>query len=111
MAKKPATPDVVKLIRRIAATPEFVEVYETAVYDFMGVGFTKEDLCEAICEWVDDGREVRETTIKNIRALKGQPAYELKPRLAGRVYYVKLSLEKRGDDWLLILSAHLDERG
>lgn len=32
----------------------------------------------------------------------------MKPRLEGKVHYVKVALEKRGDDWLLILSTHLD---
>lgn len=108
MAKQTANPDIVKLIRRLAENPERVEVYGTAKYAFMAADFTKDDVCEAICDSIDAGESIRETTIHTIPDLKGKSAYELKPRLLGQRYYLKLALEKRHDDWLLILSIHDD---
>jgi hypothetical protein len=98
----------VKLIRELAADPDRVEVYRTAKYDFMARTLTVDDVCEAICDWIDCGQPVNETVIHTIPELKDTPAYELKPVLFEKRYYVKLGLERRGDDWLLILSAHLD---
>ena len=108
MAKQAADPAVVRLIRQLAADPDRVEIYRTAKYDFMSGSLTAEDVCDAICDWIDAGQTVVETVINKIPELIDEPAYELKPVLLGQRYYVKLALEKRGDDWLLILSAHLD---
>jgi hypothetical protein len=106
--KKQASPEVIQLIRRLAKDAERVEVYRTAIYSFMGGELTKEDVCDAVCEWIDAGKGIVETTIHTIPEFKGTPAYELKPRLGGQIHYVKMAIEKRDDDWMLILSAHPD---
>jgi hypothetical protein len=108
MAKKLADAGVVALIRTLASDPGRVEVYRSAKYDFLSGTITKDDVCDAVCAWIDAGEPVLETIIHTIPELQGHPAYELKPQLAGHRYYVKLAMEKRGEDWLLILSVHLD---
>lgn len=107
-AKKAADPAIVRLIRELAADPDRVAVYRTAKYDFLAPTLTVDDVCDAICEWIDRGNPVIETVIHTIPERKNTPAYELKPVLCEKRYYVKLALERQGEGWLLILSAHLD---
>ena len=104
------SPDANELaeIRRLASDPTKAELTTTAKYDLMGAGITKEDVCEEIVAWIDGGERVKKVTLRGQHA--GQSAYEMKPRIHGSLFYLKLSLCELGepDEYVLIISAHPD---
>jgi hypothetical protein len=71
---------------------------------------TKADVCDEIIDWIDNGKAVKEVTIHSIPNLVGQPAYEIKPRMKGHLFYVKVTLVELGQsgEYALVISAHPD---
>jgi len=108
--KRDAAQETVDLLRQLAEEPDRVEVFGTAKYSLMGSDLTKEDVCDAICKWIDMGKPVKETTIHTIPELIDEAAYEMKPKLNKQRYYLKVYIEKveDSDELMLILSAHPD---
>jgi hypothetical protein len=95
-------------IRRLASNPSKVEVSTTATYDLMARGLTKEDICDEIVAWIDNGERVKRVTLRGRHA--GQAAFEMKPRINGSLLYVKVTLCRltQSDEFMLIISAHPD---
>ena len=110
MEKKTAHTDVVKMVRKLAGSPEIVQATESAYYDMMAWSLKKADVCDAITKWIDEGKEVEEIMTKYAAGHKGKPAYVMKPLLCGQVFYVKvtLPLNVEGIANLLIVSTHPD---
>ena len=104
------SPDANELadIRRLAGDSSKVELTETAKYDLMGAGLTKDDLCDEIISWIDDGERVKKVILRGQHA--GQAAYEMKPRINNSLFYLKLTLCELGgsDEYMLVISSHPD---
>ena len=97
-------------IRSLAKQLDRVVTTKTVEFDLMGRGLTKADVCDEIVDWIDAGERVKGTTIQKIPNLNGQRAFEMKPRVGGKLFYIKVMI-RRGDDSddsLLVLSFHLD---
>ena len=71
---------------------------------------TLDDVCDKIIEWIDSGERVKATIIHSFPGLKGEPAYEMKPRINNILFYVKLALVELGnpDERMLLISVHPD---
>jgi hypothetical protein len=108
MPKRKATAGIIKLLHRLAGSPEHVQVTETGQYDMMGWGLTKHDVCEALREWIEGAGDVEEVITKYARGQVGKPAYVIKPEFGGLKFYVKLGIRKypTGEEELLIISSH-----
>lgn len=105
-----ADEDTRALIRQLAEQPERVQVDAHATGNMLARRLSLDDVLDAICAYIDDGGRIKATVIKtHPKALVGQPAYEAKPDIEGRRFYVRLALRKpaQGDE-LLVLSVHLD---
>jgi hypothetical protein len=95
-------------IRRFAADPGLVRVTRTAQYDLLGHALTKEEICEEIVAWIDSGQRVKKVVLRGQHA--GAPAFEMKPRINGRLFYLKVALcdVETPDEYMLLISAHPD---
>jgi hypothetical protein len=100
----------IAMIRRLALKPDAIWVAPTVVYDLMGYNLTIDYICDAMIEWLDEGERVKPTVIKNIPGRIGQPAFEMKPRIDGRIWYIKVAIDDPGgvDERMAMLSAHVD---
>ncbi|MDP6636991.1 MAG: hypothetical protein QGG42_18985 [Phycisphaerae bacterium] len=108
MSKKPADAETVRILRELAAHPENVTTTATAKYDLMGLNLTNADICDALREWIDESKEVKQTVMRGKDA--GRPAYEIKPHLGSTLLYCKFIVRDIGDrdKRLCIISAHVD---
>ncbi|MBE3070174.1 MAG: hypothetical protein IMZ66_08045 [Planctomycetes bacterium] len=90
----------------MADDPDKVGTTSTAEYDMMGRGLTKDDVCNTLREWIDQGNEVRQTTMTGKDA--GAPGYEIKPTISNVLFYIKVVLRDAGtaDERLYIVSVH-----
>lgn len=95
-------------IRLLADQSERVLTRKQVEYDLMGRGLTKADICDEIVAWIDAGERVKGTILHTIPNLEGQRAFEMKPRVNGDLYYIKVMIrrDEDSDDSLLILSFH-----
>lgn len=69
-----------------------------------------DDACAAIREWIDDGEPMKTIITKRATGHEGKRAYVGKPRLVDVLWYMKVSIEERGEpgEYLLLISAHPD---
>lgn len=110
MKKETADPNTVGKILRLVRNPEKVKITRSTQFDLMGLYLTKLDVCDAICDWIDSGKEVLVIVTKYAKDHIGRPAYVMKPNLAGKPCYVKVAFQETdtSDENLLIISAHID---
>jgi hypothetical protein len=105
-----SSPDPAELadIRRLASDPLQVRVTKTVEYDLLAHDLTKEDICDAIVAGIDSGERVKKVVMRGQHA--GQAAFEMKPRLNDRLFYLKVTLCELGEpgEFMLIVSAHPD---
>ena len=102
---KSAEPETIKDIRRLASDPEKVMVTKTVEYDLLASNLTK---CDEIARYVDSGARVKLTILHGTHA--GQTAYEMKPRIDGRLFYIKVTFISLSEpeEYMLLISAHPD---
>jgi len=107
---KSADPKIVQEIRRLALDPTRVQTIKQATLDMLGQHLTVDDVCDTIIEWIDAGERVKPTTIHSFPGLQGQMAYEMKPRMNGVLFYIKVALVELGnsDERMLLMSVHPD---
>ena len=79
MASHSAEPHQLADIRRLTLDPSKVRLTRTAEYDLLGRHLKKDDVCQAIVKWIDDGERVKLVTLRGADA--GATAYEMKPRI------------------------------
>lgn len=105
-----ADPQIVQQIRSLALVPDDVETTNTAAEDLAARDLTVDDICEAIVDWIDADERVKPTKLHSFPGLQGEWAYEMKPRIEGRLFYLKVTLVKRpiSDEYMLLISAHPD---
>jgi hypothetical protein len=110
MPPSSADPQTLQLIRRLALQPDAVWAAPQVVSDLMAHNLTMDDVCDAIVDWIDKNERVKPTVIKNIPSRVGQPAYEMKPKIAGMTWYVKVAVDDPGtaQERMAMLSAHVD---
>lgn len=95
-------------IRRFGADPALVRVTKTTQYDLLGLELTTEQVCAEIVAWIDGGQRVKKVTLRGHHA--GTPAFEIKPRIDGTLFYLKVALcdVDSPDEYMLLISAHPD---
>jgi hypothetical protein len=100
----------IAMIRRLALKPDAIWPSSQVVSDLMAYNLTIDDICDAMIEWLDEGERVKPTVIKSISGRVGQPAFEMKPRIDGRLWYIKIAIDDPGgtDERMALLSAHVD---
>lgn len=110
MALSTADPQVIQEIRRLASDPKLVMVTKTAEYDLLAHQLTKGEICRTIVNWIDSGERIKPTQLHSFPGLQGMPAYEMKPRIGGILFYVKVALIElhSPDEYLLLISTHPD---
>lgn len=108
MAAQSADANERAAIRRFASDSTLVRVTRTAQYDLLGHGLTTDDVCQEIVAWIDDGQRVKKVILRGQHA--GASAFELKPRIDGTVFYIKVAVCEidTPDEYLLLISAHPD---
>ncbi len=101
---------VKKLIQALASLPEQVQTDAHASGNMMAWRLSIEDVCEAICEWIEKGERVKPVVIKEQpKALVGMTAYELAPvPILSHKYYIRITIyqPEASKDKLLLLSVH-----
>ncbi|MEN8151269.1 MAG: hypothetical protein ABFS86_15745 [Planctomycetota bacterium] len=82
----------------------------TAEYDLMGERLKVEDVCDVLLDWIEKGKSIREIVTTNAKGHIGKPAFVIKPRLNGKMFYVKVAVTDPGGsrERLTIVSAHPD---
>lgn len=110
MAPGSADADTIAEIRRLAADPALVTLSKTAEYDLLAHHLTKDDLCDEIIAWIDAKERVKPTTLHSFGTLVGQSAFEMKPRINGQLFYIKVALLQltEPEESMLVISAHPD---
>jgi hypothetical protein len=106
MSDKNATEEEVSEIRRLASDPALVRTTKTVEFDLMGHDLTKSDVCDEIIEWIDSSERVKATTLHTVPGLLGERAFEMKPRMNDKLFYIKVTFQRSEDQILLILSCH-----
>ncbi len=106
MVDNRATEEEASEIRRLASDPTLVRTTRTVEFDLMGHNLTKSDVCEEIIEWIVSGERVKATTLHTVPELIGERAFEMKPRMNDRLFYIKVTFQKSEGQVLLILSCH-----
>jgi hypothetical protein len=101
-----ASPDELAILRKLACDFNRVRLTETAEYDLLGYGLTKAGICDEIVAWIDRAERVKKVILRGQHA--GQAAFEMKPRISDRLFYLKVTICKRHDsnEYMLIISAH-----
>ena len=105
-----ADAQTIAAIRRLSLNLDAIWVSPQVVSDLMAHNLTLDDICDAMIDWIDKGERVKPTVIKNIPSRIGQPAYEMKPRIAESIWYIKVVIDNPGtaEEQLCMLSAHVD---
>lgn len=105
-----ADPTIVREIRRLALIPDEVIVTDTASSDLLARRLSVDDICSAIVDWIDAGERIKPTILHSFPGLVGEPAFEMKPRIDGVRFYLKVTLIERHSpgEYLLLISAHPD---
>ena len=112
MSASHADPQVVQTIRELAARLDTVRVTTRAECDLWAEHLTKEDVCDAICDWIDASKPVEQVTTRYVPEHRGEPAYVMAPEVGGMELYVKVTIVDPGEwkEKLLIISSHRPER-
>lgn len=105
-------PQTVQTIRDLAERPDRVRLTKRAMYDLWAEHLTKEDVCDAICEWIDAGKRVEQITTQHVPEHKGEPQYLMVPKIGDAEVYVKVTIVDPGEwkEKLLIISSHRPDR-
>lgn len=76
--------------------------------DLWAEDLTKEDVCDAICDWIDAGKPVEQIATEHVPEHKGEPAYVMVPKVGNEELYVKVTIVDLGrwQEKLLIISSH-----
>ncbi len=108
MAENNATSDEVQEIRRLASNPELVRMTTSVQFDLLSHNLTKADVCDEIVSWIDAGGRVKATVLHTVPGLTGQRAFEMKPRINDRLFYIKVTFQQlpATGERLLVLSSH-----
>ena len=109
MSPSQASPEAVGSIRAFAKGGQAV-VGRDAKWGLMSWSLTTADICAAIVAHIDAGERVKPTTIHSFPGHVGEPAYEMKPRIDGVLFYVKVRIIELEDAQrqLLVMSVHPD---
>ncbi len=110
MASKSADSQTVQETRRLASDPSRVYVSSQAKSDMLAWNLTTADVCDEIVAWIDAGERVKTTTLHSLPGLRGSTAYEMKPRIIGMRFYIKVALVELGTpgEYMLLISANPD---
>ena len=110
MPARSADPLLVQEIRRFASDPNDVMMTQTVQYDLVAHQLTKEEICQSIIRWIDAGERIKPTQLHSFPGLQGLPAYEMKPRIRGVLFYLKVALFElhQPGEYMLLISAHPD---
>src|SRR5262245_39853115 len=110
MASSNADSQTIALIRQLAADEGFAFISNQAMSDLMAHKLRQGDVADAIVDWIDAGERVKPTAIHSIPGREGDPAHEMKPKINGIVWYLKVAIDDRGgrNQGLALLSAHPD---
>jgi len=108
MSRNSADANELAQVRRLASDPSRVRITRTAEYDLLAKRLTKVDICDEIVAWIDKGERLKKVTLRGQHA--GQAAYEMKPRIAGSMFYLKVTLCELSEpgEFMLLISSHLD---
>jgi hypothetical protein len=108
MAAKSADSIERNAIRRFAAEPAAVRVTRTAEYDMLAHGLAKDEICAEIITWIDGGERIKKVVLRGQH--EGAPAFEMKPRIDNRLFYLKVALCDMDalEAFMVLISAHPD---
>lgn len=109
MAKKTADPGTVKLIYQLAGNPTWVFATGRATRDMQRLGLTKDDVCDAIREWIDNNKPVTEDETRNDPNHIGEIICIFKEcQVQGHSLYVKVQIREnvKTGEYLLVISSH-----
>jgi hypothetical protein len=110
MPSSQADSGTIALLRRLAADDGFTFISNQGRSDLMARNLRQGDVADAIVDWIDAGERVKPTVLHSFPGRQGDPAYEMKPKIDGVIWYLKVAIDDRGgpDEGLALLSAHPD---
>ena len=110
MKKRLASKEITNQIRRLANDTKNVRLTDKAKYGLMGSPLTKLGLCDEICEWIDNNQSITVTETTEPPEHVGKPAYVIKPKIGGIIYYMRFSIDETNisSERLIIISVHPD---
>jgi hypothetical protein len=102
-----------RTLRQLAGEPATVSATKRALQDMLALRINKAGVCQAICDWIDDGETIMETITTDIPDHVGEPAYEFQPTIDGHDMFIKVTICERDTDHelLLLISAHKQQGG
>lgn len=108
MAKAVADASEIQLLGALAAAPNKAQTTGTAYYDMLAHGLTTADICDALLDWIAEGKPIKKTVMRGKDA--GKPGFEIWPEFSGRTFYCKYVIrQKPSGERLIVVSAHLDQ--
>jgi hypothetical protein len=110
MAASQADSQTTALLQQLAADEGFAFISNQARSDLMAHNLKQGDVADAIVDWIDAGERVKETVLHSFSGRQGDPAYEMKPKINGVIWYLKVAIDDRGgrNQGLALLSTHPD---
>lgn len=106
MEQEHANSEVARIIRSLALKPHETKSTERATYDMLSLGITKDDVCDAIRQWIDDRNDIEAKITAEVAEHQGRTHYILKPAIKGESLYVKLDILENPYEHLVIVSCH-----
>ena len=108
MAKKKADVKTVRLIYKLAGDPTQVKQSQTSYWDLVSYKLTKAGLCQAIQDWIDEGKDVVEDITTKAKSHIGKAHYIMKPTVEKQKIFLKVGIEKNPDtnEYMMIISSH-----
>lgn len=101
-----ASAEIVRILRNLASKPREVEPQGRATYDMLVPGITIEDVCDATCQWIDDGKPIEAKITTADPEHLGRTHYILKPTIDNQEWFVKLDIMEQSFEHLAIVSCH-----
>ena len=110
MAKRrPTTSDIARgVLRQLASEPEKAGVTESCELELIRHGLTKNDVCDAICDWIDSGNILHLALTDKARGHIEEGMWELYPTIGRHKWYVKVRAQvaEGGRFRLFMISVH-----
>ena len=108
MAKKRADEKILRKIYELAKDPSRVKQTQRSYWDMISHGLTRAGLCQAIQDWIDDGKDVFEDVTNVAKSHVGKIHYIMKPVVDNHKLYLKVGIEKDPEtgEFMMIISSH-----
>ena len=98
----------VQFIYKLAGDPERVRQTQSSYWCMVSYNLTKAGLCQAIQDWIDEGKDVNEGITTKVEPHNGKTHYEMNPVIGKYKIFLKVGIKKdpNAGEYMMIISSH-----